>query len=124
MGDRRRAPRIHLHTELHAKVKTYLDARVLEFSQTGALLEVDHPLPPRGICDLRFPLGGEVLQLHATVRRCTVRGHLCKGDGNRALTYHAALEFRDSDHDLAAVFAKHLASEDAGDGSLELSDWR
>lgn len=111
MVDRRKARRLRVTADVHAKVKAFLEAHVMDFSESGALLEVDHPLLPKAVCDLRLTHGDENLVLHGTVRRCRVAGHVFREGGVRVLTYQAALEFNDSDREMARHFAAHLGPE-------------
>lgn len=121
MVERRKARRLHVTADVHAKVKAFLEARVVDFSESGALLEVDHPLLPKAICDLRLTHGDENLVLHGTVRRCLVAGHVIREGGERVLTYQAALEFNESDREMAGHFATHLAPEPQDRGKVGVS---
>jgi hypothetical protein len=120
MVERRKAPRVRVTTNIHAKVKAFLDASLVDFSETGALLKVDHPLLPKAVCDLRLSQGEENLTLHATVRRCSVAGHVLREDGQRVLMYQAALEFSEGDRALAKRFANALAPSPPGQGALDV----
>lgn len=121
MVERRKARRLRVTADLRARVKAFLEAHVLDFSEAGALLEVDHPLLPKAVCDLRLIQGDESLVLHGTVRRCRVAGHVLREGGQRVLTYQAALEFRDSDRELAGRFAAQLATDPRDRGTFDVS---
>jgi hypothetical protein len=120
MAERRKAPRVRITTSIHAKVKAFLDAHLVDFSESGALLKVDHPLLPKAVCDLRVSHGEENLTLHATVRRCSVAGHVFREDGQRVLMYQAALEFKEEDRAVARRLAEALAPSPSDQGALDV----
>ena len=114
MLERRRAPRIRLAWTLQAKVKAYVPARVIDVSTTGALLEVDHPLPPRTACTLRLPINGDELQLPAIIRRCTVGGHGLNEKGEKTVLYLAGVAFQSFDPAMVAKLKDLLQLPEAG----------
>lgn len=120
MAERRKAPRVRVTADIHAKVKAFFDAHLVDFSESGAFLEVDHPLLPKAVCDLRLSHGGETLTLHATVRRCSVMGQVVREDGQRVLMYRAALEFKEEDRATARHFTAMLDPGPTGQGALDV----
>lgn len=114
MIERRRAPRIRLAWTLQAKVRAYVPARVVDVSTTGALLEVDHPLPPRTACTLRLPVNGDELQLAAVIRRCSVGGYGLNERGEKTVLYKAGVAFEALDPALVIKLKQHLDLPEPG----------
>jgi hypothetical protein len=113
MLERRRAPRIKLAWTLQAKVRAYVPARVVDVSTTGALLEVDHPLPPRTACTLRLPVNEDEIQFSAVIRRCSVGGYGLNEKGEKTVLYKAGVAFEALDPALVAKLKEHFAFPEA-----------
>lgn len=100
MAERRRAPRLKLLKPVQAKVRTYALAKVLDVSESGLLLEIEHALSPGDRHQVRIQVEGGDEVLRATVRRCWLERTDRDAEGLRVRVYHAGLEFEKPDPDL------------------------
>ncbi len=93
MIERRAVPRVTPDKPLKAKVRAYVQAKVVDISACGVQIELPQSMPPRVNCDLRFQMDeGEVI-LKGVVRRCRVWGSGSDDNDQRVLLYRAGVEF-------------------------------
>lgn len=93
MAERRSNPRYQPKKETFGRVKTTLQARILDISSGGVQIELPAALRPLAECDVAVPVTSGELRLRARVRRCraAVSGSGGKEDGG--MTFRAGLEF-------------------------------
>lgn len=93
MVERRGAQRLTPVTELPARVRAFLPARVVDISRTGVQLELSSLLRIGVQCDVKVTLEGSELRWPATVRRCRATQFGLDENGQKVLLYRAGLEF-------------------------------
>lgn len=97
MQERRRHPRHRPERDITGKVKSTMDFRVVDISESGVLVETRLGLPPSTVCELKVAMFGVDFTLKAKVRRC--RAQLTKTEAGCKVAYHSGLEFVDLDED-------------------------
>lgn len=109
MLERRRTERIRVSDHLTGHIAAAGEARIVDISTNGALVEVSYPMKARGACQFSMELGpGEEIHLDARVQRCGTSRYLEDGLGKTSFWYRAALEFIDIDSEVRARLEHHL----------------
>lgn len=110
MEERRRAPRVEPRKRIPAKVKASVPGRVVDISETGALIEVAYSLRPEVSCELRLQVDGKEYTVKAAVRRCRAWGFGYDENDVRVLLYRAGVEFDGLPPELTTRIAALLPS--------------
>lgn len=94
MIERRRAERVQVSEHVIGRVQEVGDARVIDISLTGVLVEIGASMGPDATCNFTMPLNGEdEIHVEAQVRRCEPSRYMDDGLGNKSFLYRAGLEF-------------------------------
>jgi hypothetical protein len=101
MIEKRTKPRIRLVNPAETTVKAVFEAKMLDLSAEGALLEMDRPIPVSLGCSLRVRFEGEDYFLSATVKRSRLGGARPGLSGDKASYYLVGLEFSEATQDSA-----------------------
>ena len=92
------------------RIRASLEARVLNISSCGALLELESPLRPSQECDLRFPgESGAELRVRARIHRCRLERTGDESTEERELRYRAGVEFLYADEESCARLVRRVA---------------
>lgn len=92
--ERRREARIKIRAQVHGQVLATLDARLMDLSAVGALLEHVEPIRPGAACELLLQDEPEELCLPCRI----VRSALIQPEGpavSHQIRYHSGVEFVD-----------------------------
>lgn len=120
MAERRSAPRLMPATELSARVRAFLPARVVDVSRTGIQLELSSLLRIGVACDVKLSLEGNELRWPATVRRCRATHFGMDEHGQKVLYYRAGLEFASMSDEEWAHLERFLLKAQTEGAGLEL----
>lgn len=92
--ERRREPRIRIRATVHSQVFATMDARVVDLSAVGALLEHVEPIRPGGACELVIEDTPEDLRLRCRIVR-SVLTQPEEAAARRQIRYRTGVEFVD-----------------------------
>lgn len=120
MAERRSAPRLMPATELSARVRAFLPARVVDVSRTGIQLELSSLLRVGITCEVKLSLEGTELRRPATVRRCRATRFGVDENGQKVLFYRAGLEFASMSDEEWAHMEPFLQNAQKAGAGLEL----
>ncbi|BCW94124.1 MAG: hypothetical protein KatS3mg007_2018 [Thermoanaerobaculum sp.] len=120
MAERRSAQRLTPATELSARVRAFLPARVVDVSRTGIQLELSSLLRIGVSCDVKLTLEGAELRWPATVRRCRATQFGVDERGQKVLFYRAGLEFASMTDEEWARLERFLTKASSEGTGLEL----
>jgi hypothetical protein len=87
-GERRRDTRVLPAVRVAARIRTTVDAGILNLSRRGALIQTESPLVPGSTYELRLMTPGTEVRIPSRVRRCKIQL-------GGARTYHSGLEFQE-----------------------------
>lgn len=94
MTERRRAERIRISDHVIGRVREVGNARVIDISLTGVLVEIGALLGSDAPCHFTMPVNGDdEIHVEARVRRCEPSRYMDDGLGNKSFLYRASLEF-------------------------------
>lgn len=106
--DRRRRPRLPVPARLQGSLAQWADLRVLDLSETGALIEHVQPLVSGEACLLALRLGEVELRLQARVVWSNVH-RLTATPGGEETCYRSGLEFTRVSEDAKHQLRRFLA---------------
>ncbi len=112
--ERRRGHRIKIRASVNSRVFAMLDARLLDLSATGALLEHVEPVRPGGACEVLIGDNAEDHRLRCRI----VRSTLTQADrpaAAREIRYQTGVEFVDL-RPAQGKFLEGLIRRHGGDG--------
>ena len=87
-AERRRDTRVPPAVRVTARIRTTVDAGILNLSRRGALIQTESPLVPGSTYELRLMTPGVEVRIPSRVRRCKIQL-------GGARTYHSGLEFQE-----------------------------
>lgn len=123
MIERRKSPRTEIDSEILVRIRASLEARIVNLSPRGALLELGAPLRPAAECDLRFlETNGDDFKVRARVHRCRLE-ELKKNQAKiESLVYRAGVEFIHRNEDSCRKTTARLEKlmEDASGSPVQL----
>ena len=99
--ERRRGPRIQIKASVHSQVFAMLEARLVDLSAGGALLEHVEPVRPGGACELVIEDNPEDMRLRCRIVRSTLT-QPAQAEASREIRYHTGVEFVDLKPDQSA----------------------
>lgn len=109
MQERRRTERIRVSDHLTGQIGAVGNARIIDISTTGALVEIASHMAPMVGCHFSLPIDGETeIHLDAKVQRCKAAGVSDDGSGRSSVSYRAALEFKDIDESTRTKLERFL----------------
>jgi hypothetical protein len=117
--ERRRSARFRPQTEMFARLKSVLPARIVDLSLHGVQVEVTQSLQRRAELRFSLPTPEGDLVLRAAVRRCSLTGLRPIPGGERAPVYTAGLEFVEMTNEQQEVL-RRVWSGLQGAAALEL----
>jgi len=110
MIERRKAQRSRVKRETVVRIRASLQARIINISSCGALLELETPLHPSRECDLRFfHHSGDELRVRARIHRCRLERTGDESTEKRELKYRAGVEFLYADEESCARVVRRVA---------------
>jgi hypothetical protein len=117
--NRRRRLRVPVPAKLQGSLAVGVDLRVLDLSETGALIEHGEPLVSGEACLLALRLGGAELRLRARVVWCDV-DRLTPTPRGDQISYRSGLEFTEVPAGAKGQLGRFLAllSEESRGGAL------
>ncbi len=92
--ERRRGLRIKIKASVHSQVLAMLEARLVDLSAGGALLEHVEPVRPGGACELLIEDNPEDMRLRCRIVRSTLT-QPAQAEASREIRYHTGVEFVD-----------------------------
>lgn len=92
--ERRRALRIKIKAPVHGQMFAMLEARLVDLSATGALLEHTQPVRPGGACELLIEDGPGDDRLRCRIVRSTLT-QPAEAEARREIRYQTGVEFVD-----------------------------
>jgi len=115
--ERRRGLRIKIRASVHSQVFAMLDARLVDLSPGGALLEHVEPVRPGGACELVIEDNPEDVRLRCRIVRSTLT-QPAQAEASREIRYHTGVEFVDlqpaQSEFLEALIRQHRADDGGG----------
>ena len=92
--ERRRGLRVQIKASVHSQVFAMLEARLVDLSAAGALLEHVEPVRPGGACELVIEDNPEDVRLRCRIVRSTLT-QPAQAEASREIRYHTGVEFVD-----------------------------
>lgn len=111
MIERRTKPRFRLKAPIATKIRTILNARMLDISPEGALLELGFPLATRLTCDLRIRHEADDIVVSGTTRRCRPGLARINEKGEKNQFFLVGLQFEDAARDSIVTLLSHIPPE-------------
>lgn len=93
--DRRKRARFTLNDPLDSSVRTAFNAKMLDLSSDGALLESARPLSIGTACEIRVQYDEGDFLLYAAVRNCRIDGSRAGDAKERTTAYLVGLQFNE-----------------------------
>jgi hypothetical protein len=118
MIEKRSRVRYRLKTPAETNVKAVFDARMMDISEEGALLEVDRLLPAGLNCSLRVRHCEEDVFLSGVIRQCRPGGTRLNFLNEVVPFYLAGLEFTPATRDSAQKLLSQIAPPPAEEGAV------
>jgi hypothetical protein len=119
--ERRRSLRIKIRAPVHSQVIAMLEARLVDLSAMGALLEHAEPIRPGGACELVVEDAPEDQRLRCRIVRSMVTQPQ-QAAVTREIRYQTGVEFVDlkpaQSQFLEALIRRHLGGDGGGSASL------
>ena len=91
--ERRKRGRSPALARFHGRLRSTMEASILDLSADGLCLELPASLRPNGIYDLQADLPGHRITARIRVTRCRAGGFREDGNGGRSLLFQAGAEF-------------------------------
>jgi hypothetical protein len=114
--DRRQHARFVVGGRTKGRVTAIYDARILDISPGGSLIEHSHVVRPGTLSCLDLDLLGKRMSLRCRVARSVVHRTEVQPDGDKELIYHTGLEFLDSSDETRKMIIDYIQSI-IGDGT-------
>lgn len=107
---KRRVPRVKVEGKLKSKVRTIMDASLIDLSTMGAMIEHTQVLRPGTLCDLAMRWGEKELIVRAKVVWSSVIRSDKDEKGKDILIYRSGLEFYEPKKEQADFIASIVGS--------------
>ncbi len=114
--DRRQHARFLVGGRTKGRVTAIYDARILDISPGGSLIEHAHVVRPGTLSCLDLDLLGKRMSLKCRVARSVVHRSEVQPDGDKELIYHTGLEFLDRSDETRKLIIDYIQSV-IGDGN-------
>ena len=114
--DRRWGLRIKIKASVHSQVFAMLEARLVDLSPGGALLEHVEPVRPGGACELVIEEDPEDIRLRCRIVRSTLT-QPAQAEASREIRYHTGVEFVDlkpAQNKILEALIQRLRGDDGG----------
>ncbi len=108
--DRRQHARFVVGGRTKGRVTATYDARILDISPGGSLIEHAQVVRPGTLSCLDLELLGKRMSLKCRVARSVVHRSEVQPDGNNELIYHTGLEFLDHSHERRKLIIDYIQS--------------
>ena len=118
--DRRWGLRIKIKASVHSQVFAMLEARLVDLSAGGALLEHLEPVRPGGACELVIEDTPKDVRLRCRIVRSTLT-QPAQAEASREIRYHTGVEFVDLNPDQSEFLEALIRRYRDGGGGTSLA---
>ena len=110
MIERRKTERIRISDHLVGRVGAVGDARIVDLSMNGVLVENGDSMKPDVVCHFSMSLNGDgEIHIESRVQRCQTSRYVEDGLGNSSFSYRVALQFTKMDSTTQSLLDQYLA---------------